>query len=65
MKSKVDKLDVDKLKPVPVDVKKISEVVDEEVLKNSKYNAYKIALDKKIKILKNKMPNVKDFENWK
>ena len=63
MKSKVDKLDVDKLKPVPVDVKKISEVVDEEVLKNSKYNAYKIVLDKKIKILKNKMPNVKDFEN--
>ena len=63
MKSKVDKLDVDKLKPVPVDVKRISEVVDEEVLKNSKYNAYKIVLDKKIKILKNKMPNVKDFEN--
>ena len=63
MKSKVDKLDVDKLKPVPVDVKKISEVVDEEVLKNSKYNAYKIVLDKKIIILKNKMPNVKDFEN--
>ena len=35
MKNKVDKLDVDKLKPVPVDLKKISNVVENDVVKKA------------------------------
>ena len=37
-KYKADRLDVDKLKPVPVDLKKLSEVVEKEVVKKTKYN---------------------------
>ena len=33
MKSKVDKLDVDKLVPVPVDLSKLSDVVKNDVVK--------------------------------
>ena len=38
MKSKVDKLDVDKLEPVPVDLSKLSEVVKNDVVKKDVYN---------------------------
>ena len=34
LKSKVDKLDIDKLKPLPDDVSKLSNVVTNEVVKN-------------------------------
>ena len=34
LKSTVDKLDVDKLKPAPLDLKKLSDIVDKEVFKN-------------------------------
>ena len=39
MKSKVDKLDVDKLVPVPVDLIKLSDVVKNDVVKRDLYNA--------------------------
>ena len=39
MKSKVDKLDLDKLVPVPVDLSKISNVVKNVVAKKDLYNA--------------------------
>ena len=39
MKSNVDKLDVDKSKPVPVDLSKLSEVVKNFVVKEDVYNA--------------------------
>ena len=39
MKSKVDKLDVDKLVPVPVDLSKLSDVVENDVSKKDVYNA--------------------------
>ena len=45
LKSKVDKLDIHKLAPLPVDLSKLSNVVKNEVVKKSEYNA-------KIKILK-------------
>ena len=35
MKSKVDKLNVDKLVPVPTDLSKLSEVVNNEVVKKN------------------------------
>ena len=47
MKNKVDKLDVDKLVPVPVNLRKQSNVVKNDVVKKDVYNA-------KIKILKMK-----------
>ena len=39
MKSKVDKLDVDKLVPIPVDLSKLSGVVKNDVVKKDVYNA--------------------------
>ena len=45
LKIKVDKPDIDKLVPVPVDLTKLTNVVKNEVVKKTEYNA-------KIKILK-------------
>ena len=39
MKSKVDKLDVGKVAPVPVDVSKLSNVLKNDVVKKDVYNA--------------------------
>ena len=39
LKSKVDKLDVDKLVPVPVDLSKLRNVVKNDVVKKDVYNA--------------------------
>ena len=41
LKKKVDELDIDKLKTVPIDLKKLSDVVDNEVVKNKKFNTLK------------------------
>ena len=41
LKAKVDDLDVGKLKSVPVDLKKLSDLVDNEVNKNKKFNRQK------------------------
>ena len=51
LKPKVDDLDVDKLKAVPVNLKKLIDVVVNEVVKNVKFNTLKTQvnnLDKKI-----------------
>ena len=37
-KSEVDKLDIDKLLPAPVDLSKLSNVVENEVIKKTEYN---------------------------
>ena len=50
LKTKVDDLDIDELKTVPVELKKLSDVVKNEVVKNTKYNTLKTKvnrLDKK------------------
>ena len=39
LKSKVDKLDVNKLVPAPVDLCKLSDVVKDDVVKKDVYNA--------------------------
>ena len=49
LKSKVDKLDIGKLAPVPVDLSKLSDVVKNNVVKKDVYNAQKKIL--KIKYL--------------
>ena len=51
MKSKVDKLDVDKLAPVPVGLSKLSDVVENDVVKKDVYNA-------KIKNIEDKIPDI-------
>ena len=50
LKTKVDDLDIDELKTVPAELKKLSDVVKNEVVKNTKYNTLKTKvnrLDKK------------------
>ena len=39
MKSKVDRLDVDKVVPIPLDLSKLSDVVKNDVVKKEVYNA--------------------------
>ena len=51
MKSKVDKLDVDKLVPVPADLRKLSDLVENDVVKKDVYNA-------KIKDTEDKLPDI-------
>ena len=53
LKTKVDVLDVGKLKTVPVYLKKISDVVDNEVAKNTKFNTVKT----KVNNLEKKIPD--------
>ena len=48
MKSKVDKLDVDKLVHVPADLSKLSDVVKTDVVKKDVYNAKAKNIEDKI-----------------
>ena len=50
LKSEVDKLGVEKLVPVPVDLSKLSDVVKNDVVKKDIFNA-------KIKIIGDKIPS--------
>ena len=45
LKSEVDKLDVDKLKPIPTDLCKLSDVVKNDVVKKTDYNKLVIKVD--------------------
>ena len=49
MKSKLDKLDVHKLVPIPVDLSKLSDAVKNDIVKKDVYNA-------KIKNIEDKIP---------
>ena len=51
LKSEVDKIDVDKLVPIPVDLSKLSDVVKKDVIKKDLYNA-------KIKNIEDKIPDI-------
>ena len=53
LKAKVDDLDVSKLKNVPVDLKKLSDVVDNQVVENTKFNI----LNTKVNNLEKKIPD--------
>ena len=46
-KIKVDDLDLNKLKAAPVDLKKIRDLVDNQVVKNTKFNAINTKVNKK------------------
>ena len=58
MKNKVDKLDVDKLLPVPVDLSKLSVVVKDDVVKKDVYNAKIKNANAKINEVKNEIPSI-------
>ena len=57
LKTKVEGLDVGKLKIVLVDLKKLSDVVDNEVVKNTKFNTLKT----KVNNLEKKIPDATKF----
>ena len=50
-KSKVDKIDVDKVAPVPVDLSKLSDSVNNDVVEKDVYNA-------EIKNIENNIPDI-------
>ena len=63
LKTEVDKIDVDKLKTVPDDLAKLSNVVKNEVVKKTGFSAdnYVTALDDKIDKVDKKIPNVSNL----
>ena len=54
LKNRVDKLDINKLKPVPDDLSKLSNVVTNDVIKTTDYNA-------KITEIENKIPDINNL----
>ena len=54
LKTKVDKLDIDKLAPVPADLGELSNVVNNEVVKKTEYDA-------KIKNIEDKIPDISNL----
>ena len=65
LKSKVDKLDVNKSVPVPVDLSKLSDIVKNDVVKKDGYNTKMKNIEDKISNLTNAATNsaVTAFEN--
>ena len=54
LKAEADKLDIDKLVPVPVDLSKLSDVIKNDVVKKTDYNA-------KITEIENKIPGISNL----
>ena len=54
LKTQVDKLDIDKLVPVPTDLSKLSNVVKNDVIKKTHY-------DSKITEIENKIPDISNL----
>ena len=52
-KSKADKLNADKLKPVPIDLSKRSDVVKNDIIKKDVYNANTKNIEDKISDITN------------
>ena len=53
LKTKVNNLDIDKLKDIPVDLKKVSDVVSKELVKNLKLKK----INTRVNNLEKKIPN--------
>ena len=66
LKSEVDKLDVDKLKTVPNDLSKLSNVVKNDVVKKTDYNTKVASIENQIaEVTKNTVDNLADITNLK
>ena len=58
LKTEVDKIDADKLKTVPVDLTKLSNVVKNEVVKKTDYDTQVTTLENKIEGVEKKLPDI-------
>ena len=66
LKTEVDKIDVDKLKTAPTDLAKLSNVVQNDVVKKTDYNAKVTSIDGQItRITKNTVDNLADITKVK
>ena len=66
LKTEVDKIDVDKLKTTPTDLAKISNVVKNDVVKKTDYNAKVTSIEGQIAgINKNTIDNLADITKFK
>ena len=66
LKAEVDKIDVDKLKKVPVDSAKLSNVVNNDVVKKTDYNTKVTSIETQIAgLTKNAIDNLADITKLK
>ena len=66
LKTEVDKIDADKLKTVPVDLAKLSNVVNHDVVKKPDYNTKVTSIENKIAgVIKNNLDNLGDITKLK
>ena len=66
LKTEVDKIDADKLKTVPVDLAKLSNLVKNEVVKKTDYNAKVTNIESQIaSVTKNTLDNLGDITKLK
>ena len=66
LKSEVDKIDVDKLKTIPVDLAKLSNVVKNDVVKKTDYNTKVTSIENQIAgVTKNTLDNLGDITKLK
>ena len=66
LKTEVDKMDADKLKTVPVDLAKLSNVVNNDVVKKTDYNAKVTSIESHIAgVTKNTLDNLGDITKLK
>ena len=66
LKTEVDKIDTDKLKTVPADLAKLSNVVKNDVVKKTDYNAKVTSIEAQIaSVTKNTTDNLNDIKKLK
>ena len=66
LKTEVDKIDADKLRTVPVDLAKLSNIVDNDVVKKTDYNAKVTNIESQIAgVTKNTLDNLGDITKLK
>ena len=66
LKTEVDKIDTDKLKTVPTDLAKLSNVVKNDVVKKTDYNAKVTSIEGQIaSVTKNTTDNLNDIKKLK
>ena len=66
LKTEVDKLDTDKLKKTPIDLSKLGNVVGNEVVKKTDYNAKVTSIEAQITgLIKNTTDNLNDITKLK
>ena len=66
LKTGVDKIDVDKLKTVPVDLAKLNNVVNNDIVKKTDYNTKVTSIESQIAgVTKNTLDNLGDITKLK